>query len=203
MNYFLVDYENVRVQGLQGIAKLNADDVVVVFYSIHADTLTFDLHKQIVRSPATIEFQKVLVGGKNALDFQLCSYLGFLIRNTMDSDATKQHHYHIVSKDNGYHILSDYWKERGIEVATVGSIAETLAHLADSAPPQENNISDTEKLLRDILPDESCAPDVLKIINHYKTKQGVNNGLVKKFASQKAGEIYRAIKPLIADKKGR
>ena len=28
MNYFLVDYENVKTHGLDGISKLNDDDVV-------------------------------------------------------------------------------------------------------------------------------------------------------------------------------
>ena len=54
----------------------------------------------------------------------------------------------------------------------------------------------------DVLPDKADTAEVAKIINHYKTKQGVNNGLTKKFPQQKVGPIYKAIKPLIADKKG-
>ena len=35
----------------------------------------------------------------------------------------------------------------------------------------------------------------------YKTKQGINNALVKKYGSKSGGEIYKAIKPLLAAKK--
>ena len=44
---------------------------------------------------------------------------------------------------------------------------------------------------------------VVKYIQQYKTKLGINNALAKQFKdSKKASEIYNAIKPLIADKKG-
>lgn len=36
----------------------------------------------------------------------------------------------------------------------------------------------------------------------YKTKMGLNNALQKKFDSKRGGEIYKALKPFIKDKKG-
>jgi len=56
MNYFLVDYENVNVAGLDGITKLSEDDVVIIFYSENAETLTFGMHKKINESKAEIKF---------------------------------------------------------------------------------------------------------------------------------------------------
>lgn len=38
-------------------------------------------------------------------------------------------------------------------------------------------------------------------IQKYKTKQGLNNALVKRYDSKNGGKIYQAIKPLIKDKK--
>ena len=198
MNYFLVDFENVKGAGLQGVSRLGEEDAVTVFYSIHADTLTIDLHQQILESTASFHFQKVSVGSKDALDFQLCSYLGYLIRDTLG----KKCNYYIVTNDHGYHVMTEFWKERGIDVVVIESIEK--ADMKPSTVPSSDKSSRNEKerMLLELLPDKDCVPDVLKIINHYKTKQGVNNGLVKKFASKRAGEIYRAIKPLIADKKG-
>ena len=44
----------------------------------------------------------------------------------------------------------------------------------------------------------------VKFIRQYKTKQGINNALNKEFKdSKRTSEIYSAIKPLIADKKGK
>ena len=52
--------------------------------------------------------------------------------------------------------------------------------------------------------DKTAVPTVVKIIQQYKTKQGINNALLKDFKDNKrASEIYTAIKPLITDKKGR
>lgn len=70
----------------------------------------------------------------------------------------------------------------------------TTALKSTSTANHNPNKSDLEKTLESILPDKADAPDVAKIINQYKTKQGVNNGLTKKFPQQKVGPIYKAIK---------
>ena len=43
---------------------------------------------------------------------------------------------------------------------------------------------------------------VEKCINELTTKSGINNRIVKKYGTTRAGEIYRLIKPLLTDKKG-
>ncbi len=42
-----------------------------------------------------------------------------------------------------------------------------------------------------------------RFIVKYKTKQGVNNAIVKLYGTEKAGELYKKIKPLLKDKKGK
>ena len=114
MNYFLVDYENVRVSGLDGQSGLTENDVVIIFYSINADSLTFGLHRRINESKANFQFQKISVGEKNALDFQLCSYLGFLIRDNIgigEKNPADDCNYYVVSNDKGYAVLSDWLRE--------------------------------------------------------------------------------------------
>ena len=209
MNYFLVDYENVKVAGFDGVVSLTENDVVVIFYSVNANNLTFELHQRINQSKADFQFQKVSVGEKNALDFQLCSYLGYLIRDTMTCEDTEEKcNYYIVSNDRGYAVLSEYWKRRGTDVVIVRNLAKAPAQITkevsrvSNSPEQNTGIGELEKKLQAILPDKADASDVAEIITHYKTKQGVNNGLTKKFPTQKVGPIYKAIKSLIADKKG-
>ena len=107
MNYFLVDYENVNVSGFNGVSKLTENDVVVIFNSENAQTLTFGMHRRINESKAEIKFQKVNVNEKNALDFQLCAYLGFLIRDKIN-DENVENIYYIVSNDKSYSVLQDY-----------------------------------------------------------------------------------------------
>ena len=73
MNYYLVDFENVKKDGLDGIHKLESEDRVCIFYSKNADSITFDQHKRLIESKADIELCKVDVGSKNALVFQLAT----------------------------------------------------------------------------------------------------------------------------------
>ena len=75
MNYYLVDFENVKKDGLDGIHKLEQEDRVCILYSKNADSITFEQHKKIMESKADIELCKVDVGSKNALDFQLATQL--------------------------------------------------------------------------------------------------------------------------------
>ncbi|BAL84630.1 hypothetical protein SELR_pSRC200960 (plasmid) [Selenomonas ruminantium subsp. lactilytica TAM6421] len=208
MNYYLLDFENVKSSGFDGVEKLSEQDKVIAFYSVNSGTITIDMHIKINKSKADIEFQKVFIGGKNALDFQLSSYLGYLIRDTLPTeDNAEMCNYYIVSNDTGYDFLCKYWKNQGVEVKIVSSISgENPAKNEEekSSPPDTHitNKNDLEKTLKTILPDKTDAPIVAKIINQYKTKQGVNNGLTKTFPQQKVGPIYKAIKSLIADKKG-
>ena len=80
---FFVDFENVKISGLDGLLELNSTDEVFIFYSDKADGITFDVHKNLNETKAKINLQKVEVGSKNALDFQLSSYLGFIIKERL------------------------------------------------------------------------------------------------------------------------
>ena len=191
MNYFLVDYENVKTQGLNGVNKLSEEDTVCIFYSENADSLTFGLHRRLNESKANILFQRVEVGLKNALDFQLSSYLGYLIHENIDNP----YNYFIVTKDKGYESLITYWKKKKINVSIVVDVSGQNAQVIQN---------ELESQVAELIKDKSDAPAIAKIIQSYKTKQGVNNGLTRQFRDgKKTSEIYNAIKPLIAEKKGR
>ena len=104
MATYLIDYENVKSEGIKGIAQLSEEDRVVIFYSHNADTITFEAMDMIFNSKAQVSKYKILCGGKNALDFQLSTYLGYLIHEAKDS------FFYIISKDNGFKHVVDFWK---------------------------------------------------------------------------------------------
>ena len=110
MKIYLVDFENVKSKGLQGIDNLTETDTVIIFYSENSDTINFEMHQKVLTSKADIEYFKVNVGGKNALDFQLVTQLGYLLCQEEDSS------YCIVSNDTGYDAVVRYWGERGYDV---------------------------------------------------------------------------------------
>lgn len=124
MNIYLVDFENVNSQGLNGINRLDSNDRIIIFYSENADSMTFELHEQINQSRAYIFFQKVDVGLKNALDFQLATYLGYLICENEKEDKSVT--YYVVTKDRGYASLITYWSKRDVDITLVGSLTQSM-----------------------------------------------------------------------------
>lgn len=123
MSFYLVDFENVKSDGLKGIDDLTKEDTVVIFYSDNADKISFDIHQSLVKSKAEIKLKKVNVGQKNALDFQLAAYLGYA------AAKNEKNNYYIVSNDNGYCVLCGFWTN--ISVKTISSIQDGIC----TAPP--------------------------------------------------------------------
>lgn len=127
MAVYLVDYENTK--DLTGIGDLGVDDRVIIFYSAKANTLTFDVHKEILKANAVIDYMCAGTGGQNALDFQLSTYLGYLIGSNEEADESSElgegEHIYIVSKDKGFAAVVDFWKrEKGIVVKQIGGIVK-------------------------------------------------------------------------------
>ena len=45
MTVYLVDFENVKSDGLYGINDLSKTDAVYIFYSVNVDKISFAVHK--------------------------------------------------------------------------------------------------------------------------------------------------------------
>lgn len=187
MNYFLIDYENTGESGLEGLSELGSSDQVVIFYSENADKMSFDLHQRLQECRAVIEFRKIAIGKKNALDFQLAAYLGYLMAKEENS------RFCIVSKDLGYEVLLDFWKERNIK------LIDSISKETEKSGKERSQLE--EQLLE--LIGEQDFQMVLRCINSGKSKQLINNMLVKQYGSKKAGDLYKKIKPLLKEKKGK
>ena len=141
MAYYLVDYENVKADGMYGVDQLGKKDCVCIFYSENASTLTFGLHEKLNQTKGKIVLQKVEVGVKNALDFQLSTYLGYLISENEGKNET----YYIVSEDKGLAILTGYWAERGENVKTASDIAAAKEDLEEEKPSKTEKKEKKEK----------------------------------------------------------
>lgn len=309
--FYFIDYENIGANGFNGIDILDENDTVILFYSENNCRLPFSLHKKIGESKASFQYYDIRTGARNAADFQLVTYLGFIIATNPDSEYT------IISKDDGFNAVVRFWADKGITVyrstnlfrqsmppkktepaeevipavqEETDEIAEETAVIEEETVPEaaieeaaeaeqtEEEISAelpieelTEEIaehkeqpaeqteqpsrtsdiditqlveeiakpaeqpseqpseskrpykrstakkprrqygantvteqLKDLIPQYHYdIPQINEIIGKYKTKQGINNALVKLYGTDKTGVIYKAIKPLLKDKKGR
>ncbi len=324
MDYFLIDYENTGENGLKGVTELGGNSCTVIFYSENADKISFDMHQKLCTCKTKIEYRKINTGKKNALDFQLSTYLGYLIAKG------NQDQFYIVSKDNGYRVVVEFWKEEKVKQIDFIARAAAKPLMIETKKPMEEEVAAQEVLVKKeedgarlqeadavqaqepvavpevemaeaaglLVPspaqeqgsgespeavDEKEAPPVRldlaleafsedvgdvpsgadtdpvsdaaepeqkpkhmhrqgrrkksgtaarpadefkpseelrtalaqviedkeerehigRFIVKYKTKQGVNNAIVKLYGTEKAGELYKKIKPLLKDKKGK
>ena len=131
MKYYLIDYENVNAAGLEGMDEITPDSRVVLFYTKNSSKIdlgVFNLLRSSEAELAVIEVQH----GKQALDIQLASYVGFLI-GTEGVDTE----YYIVSKDKGYRNIQDFWSDRHIYLCT--SLREDSELIDDDPVPAKKS----------------------------------------------------------------
>lgn len=131
MATYMIDYENVKTGGLNGISRLTEADKVIIFYSENANRITFDLHKRLMECKASIEYREVSVGGHNALDFQLVTYLGFLIAQDKDGQ------YLIISNDRGFEYVVNFWRKDGLAIGLLPYLKDPAYALQKAARPAE------------------------------------------------------------------
>lgn len=105
---YLIDFENVASEGLSGITYLGEDDQVIIFYSNNSNRLTMKMHILIGKSVCDLQYFEVTVGGKNALDHQISTWLGYLV-----GTGAAERNYYIVSRDMGYKHVANFWGANG------------------------------------------------------------------------------------------
>lgn len=191
---YLVDYENIKKSDFI-IPNLCEKDSICIFYSDSCKNISLPLVQELLDLRIHLECCYVAVGTKNALDFQLASYLGYLI-GTKNNDNNK---YYIVSNDKGFDCICDFWRMKGI---TVERLYHTdCAEKKEIRMAKDADIIATLDEIKDVLDEEEMREEVLKIFNQYKTKQAICNGLSKLYKdSKKASEVYKKLKPLLQKK---
>ncbi|MCH5348580.1 MAG: hypothetical protein J1E40_04590 [Oscillospiraceae bacterium] len=105
---YLVDFENVTSAGISGIQRLTKEDKVYIFYTVNAANMSFAAHLNLLSSPAEVIYYNVSSGGKNALDFQLSSFLGYLI------SKGEEKNFCIISNDKGFEYVKAFWERSGL-----------------------------------------------------------------------------------------
>ncbi|MDE5605600.1 MAG: hypothetical protein K2I73_08465 [Eubacterium sp.] len=115
MACILIDLENEKGKMLEGISLLNLskNDEIIIFYSRLAPYITMELHKEFEIIKAKKDYIKVESVNKNSLDFQLSTYLGFLIQKN------SKNNYYIVSKDQDYDCVCHFWQNRNVNVKRI------------------------------------------------------------------------------------
>lgn len=193
MDCYLVDFENVNSKGVIGIEqlKLTENDRVIIYYSSNANSLTFELHNEIMRSKAKIEYRKITSDSKNALDFVLICELGrFTALNPDDC-------YYIVSNDGDYdNVIKHINKHYKTTVVKIKSLSQNIFNSNSKKSPPTNEA--LKSRLAGLVKDNEI-DKIQDVIETYRTKLAIHNNLVKLFG-EKGKTIYERIKTILKDK---
>ncbi len=199
---FLIDFENVNLNGVAGIKKLSAQDSVYFFFN-NKSKIDFNTHIVLEKLECKKVYQLVNGNTKNALDFLLVERLGELVANDNTAD------YFIISNDGGFDAVVKHLRANNIIIARKKSVAEALnkneAPVKEEAEDEGSTLDKVNRLFdeaKSSIKKEDRAV-IAKYIDKYKTKTGLNNAFQKIFSNEKVKEINKIIKPLIKNKKGK
>ncbi|MCC8060380.1 MAG: PIN domain-containing protein [Clostridiales bacterium] len=106
--HFLIDYENVREAGLDGVEHLQDTDILTIFFSTACKNISRRMMDYIWQSGCEFHACKLKNTGKNALDFYIATCVGELLGAGFPGKII------IVSRDKGYGAVRDYWMGQGI-----------------------------------------------------------------------------------------
>ena len=112
MKHYLIDSENVGDFWIP-LLDLPADMAkLIVFYTKNSPHMSYDSLIKLKESDRKVTFIKCYEG-TNALDFQLCTELGFLIAGNPGDEFI------IVTNDTGYDAAVKYWRRKEYSVKRI------------------------------------------------------------------------------------
>lgn len=188
MRYYFIDWENVGDNGFEGYEKLTQYDRIVIFIK-NTMSPSKIMRKVIENTKAKVEIKKFDARTKNAADFNIVSYLGYLVAK--DNKAN----YYIVSRDCGYK-----------------AAIETLQRLEPNTsfnliPSIHNKILEVSKVNRRLIMEQEMQPIMHRFYDEVAFKRLINicaksttlgelnNKLVHTFRKEECNEIYKVVKP--------
>ena len=112
MKHYLIDSENVGDFWIPLLELPAQETELIVFYTKNSPHMSYDSLIKLKQSDRTVIFIKCYEG-TNALDFQLCSELGYRIAMNEDDDFI------IVTNDTGYDAAVKYWRHKNYSVKRI------------------------------------------------------------------------------------
>lgn len=181
---FYVDSENVPNWEPLLEGKVRFNDNIFVFSSVHA-TKVLEENLDKFRKEGALCTVVNCYTGKNAMDFQLVSLMGYMIH-----EFPKSHHT-IISADTGYEPVREFWEMAGVDIEIVGEREVQAARLAlrkkSKKLKQEAEKEDLEKIIE---------KTIKNLGKKHKSSflSDLHNELIHAYGINRGREIYKSLK---------
>lgn len=161
-------------------------------YTENSQTINLTvLEKMLKKNVTNLRLIKVTAGGKNALDFQLSTYLGYLIAKTEEKNVG----YYIISKDQGFDFIVKFWNLHGVPIKRITNflpLKQRDNNSADVIPMQtvKTEIQENSKIVQKENTEKIAAAEDNKEIKQNNAEEKIatenNTTAVKENTEKKA-----------------
>jgi len=188
---FIVDTENTNNYSFISENKLTKNDNVVLFISNRMKGIKDDGCLELFTTKAKIEVEKVEVGEKNSLDFQIIVYV------CEKTFRRKYDEIYIVSNDCGYKQAINYLNSKfnkSINIINYNKVIENVEASNEVAVSQVKD--DIQELIKKSIPSIE-KEDIFKIINVKNESVDLNdfhNRMRRAFGTELGREMYSKLK---------
>lgn len=202
--FFLIDYENVGPDGMEGCENLTKTDTIHLFFTQNASKI--DLGIIANHGNAKLEVHEV-PSGKQSADIHIASYLGFLSGIQKGKDCKII----IISKDTDFDNVIKFWKsEAGINGSRSPKISMAITKSANKKPSDPNTVKingaqktklnqETMQTLRAAGYSANCGNTVAHIVTSHlgqpRFLNEVHNELRQTYNDY--SDIYATLKPIL------
>ena len=181
---YLIDYENVYIEGLTGLERLSQRDEVVIFYTQNRCGLTFELHQRLISCKAKLRLMEVTALStrkntvKNALDLQLSMYIGYLVGSRPKEPL------YIISKDTDFDLDLTFFDQYLQTGKASLAICTTIENALEGVPE-----TDAEQMLTETAEEETADTTSAEEENVPETPRKKRNNSVAMFPKEMQSEV--------------
>ena len=217
--YYLIDFENVGLKGLEGAQKLTAQDHVHLFSTRNAPKFTTAVLANF--NGTNLQVHEVPAKSQS-IDMHLVSYLGYLL-GTIKPDRN----FVILSNDTDYDDIVQFWQtELGADIkrrdkfeapkpptaavpagkskAAQKKPSAAVIGKAEKSPGPEDRTAVNNAVMKTLgaagFDTETvgyAASQVTKLFSEKNGKQLIYRSIISKYGQERGLEIYRQIKKLL------
>lgn len=195
---YLIDTENISLKKLLNHIKIKEKDKIMFFYSGNCPAIPIELVETLKKQRVKSEYINVVVGKHNALDFQLVSYLGYILRF-----RSKAYPISIVSNDKAFECVAQFWNKKGYNIGVIqqpSEYAEINKARQRMLSIQKQDLS--SKLFTNIHNNRERWNVVNFVTNPNNTKTDINRFLTQRYDGKILRNINNIIRPYIAKREG-
>jgi Protein of unknown function DUF88. len=188
---FIVDTENTNNYSFISENKLTKNDNVVLFISNRMKGIKDDGCLELFTTKAKIEVEKVEVGEKNSLDFQIIVYV------CEKTFRRKYDEIYIVSNDCGYKQAINYLNSKfnkSINIINYNKVIENVEASNEVAVSQVKD--DIQELIKKSIPEikKEDISKIIKVKNESTTLNDFHNRMRNTFGTELGREMYSKLK---------